>query len=380
MIELLLKLRTIIESLKPQTIIISSFVICGVLIVFNSLVCYYANWHVSGEVEQYPYVTTAVLEFNEASHCFDNAILAAINQRQTSDAKFETIVNKNSRDAVVHLEKINSLQCSSKNRELARQMIVSIEKFTEMYSEQLKTEHGRKEELLERNRCFKEISEQVSALNEQIESLNKKSENANKQIAMLPLDYFSRLQHLSDQYVWAKNEEDRTEIYGQILNTKNKLLEEIMRLRPSAVTQELKGALNKFDSITLNDYTTVIEKLHKLIKNQNNIYANIDEVAKKFDTQSYENHTIFSEQLHEIEANNLSRYKVALRLIFATSVISIIFCVAVGFVIATKIIKTAKPSDFDPYSPAPPLPEPGTQKDLRPVADKLQEIVDMLRQ
>jgi hypothetical protein len=342
---------------------------------------YYTNGNHSEAMNRYIKISTVARQFDTALCHFNNARLAAINQHLTGNTKFDDIVKLNQKANEI----LGSIEFDTNPRSIEYTNLQSIEHkfgtvrhcvdaFEQLYRDQSEIEQEMHSILTKRTKLHETILKQINDLNHQLE----KQDN---QMVRYSSDEIHRLQYLSDQLLLIKTEKEKEKnIQESITDLSDVIVEKNNIISKNVVTQEAKDSLDKLKS-TCEEYINIVHKLRSFYNHQNVIQAQLIHHADEFDLLSNEIRENLSNILVENEFSYNRLTKESFSLINMTFLIIMQICVVIAFIVSVirqKIIHIAASNNIDPYSPRT-LPESGEPKNLQAVADKLQEVVDLLR-
>lgn len=375
------------EKSQSGTYLISGFALCTIMLCAMSVIAYWGITMQRQFFDHYEMQAEATMNFLAAGKSFDAMKLAAVQLRETGDEEYLKVLEEHFMETAESLEEARRYFYDPANIERTERLRKYAEEFrqlNEMRHEMSKRRQTLSKSVTEVYGTFEKLANETMVAQDKIEETEGKDVDGKR---FLPAEAVQRrkdLRAVSEsiqrlEFVRNKLTNSRQPEENQILrkdfeHQATQLRERIEKVRKEAVLPEIAS---KLDAIrhSLDEYHVGVEESAKLQMEAERVGAEMDKIAMETVQMTDEIEHALAEHL-ERTSDEIDH--VARRLIFIVVVCGIVgvcLCVFTCFFVARKLRPKTSDIGFDPYSPT----VESSRRDLSVVADKLQEVVDLLR-
>lgn len=374
---------------ESRKYVVIGFAICLMMFLVISCTAYY-GLQIQFQHFRYHAETGEVLHrFDGAVQSFSQAQLAAAARRETGDRQYDLIFQEHMDCTAKNLDEIVQLFVPD-NRQFAKRMIKYCHEFAQLQNDCSRLEERAVENekrlitlRAQSSEMFDEIRNQwklkVSVDPKEFEGVRyfRKSDVAfSESINMLGEIVFVQDRNGSDilsEKDRAKKEYRLSEFREQDI----KIQEHLEKIVREIQTPELRKRFEDFRTIReeiLKNTMATVQELHQwdaIAEEIHNVVKMIDETSQEIRKNLYDRQSSIDEVFHVLQARLVS-------ILIISSVVAVIACCFISFVVARKIDPVSQNAASDPYGTTFSSSN-SSSPDLKVVADKLQEVVDLLR-
>lgn len=379
------------ENSSSRSLVLGFSVLCAFLIVAVSVAGYYGLKMQERFLDETMQCRDAELLVRNISLAFDVIQLTAARQEQTRSPMFaaeqhEALVEVEKAVAEAHgwmvhgnVDRIQMVMKSSMDFvELNRHRADLYQALDKRRMEQTKIALELRESIAEM------IAERDAALAERAVAGENPEEGKGRllpestvanQRRTLDIEIRIERQHrLFERILFATNAGERGKTLEEFAKSEAEILIMLNDMKANLTTAAARDRLEKIEHLfEMNHHNC--DEIVKMIMEADHVGTEMAKVAEETQMRLDELRESLAMRSQEIasDADAASRSVAAVLIVVSTLALPI--CIAAGWFVASRIGRPVRSGDYDTYTAIP----AGESRDLRVVADKLQEVVDLLR-
>ena len=375
------------EKLQSGTYLISGFALCTIMLCTMVTIAYWGIMMQRQLFDHYEMQTKATVNFLAAAQSFGAMQQTAMQLRETDEEEYLKVLEERFMKTVESLEEVRRYFYDPENIKRTEMFRNHAEEFRQL--NEMRHEISKRRLILSKN-----LAEAYGTLekhaNEAMAALDKIEEAEGKDVdgkRFLPADAvqrhkdlqtvsesIQRLEFVRNRLTNGRRPEENRAFRDEFEHQAVQLRERIEKVRKEAVTQKIASILDVMRH-SLDEYHVDVEESAKLQMEAERVDAETDKIAMETDQMTDEIEHALAEHLERTsdEIDVVGRRLVLI--VVVCGIIGVILCLFTCFFVARKLRPKTADAGFDPYSPT----VESSRRDLSVVADKLQEVVDLLR-
>lgn len=377
------------ENSNSKTFLWAAFALCTFLVVVVANVGFFAVTTQSVMLDELAQTEELARQIDGVLIRFHSATVAAMQQESTGDPKFEEIVRKSCMETYESLDQVRDSMSAADNRKRAEILIESIRHFEKLHADHSQIDRLQLEilarldaetviirELLEKRlESGVKLMQREMITHEEKEYLPKRlfdREKAERQIE----DAFRFLFRLKDQFLLATDPEGKLKLRNAFEESKREIQIHLNRLKETTPTAESRQLIDELTHAT-EMYCQSFDEFQNVLRQQDKIREETGRITVEIETCFEEIRSGIQHRRNEVEHLSIRSVKTMQMLIVVSGLLAVVVCILAGFFAVVRSNRSDETSRNDPFSHG--MPGESPNADMKQVADKLQDVVNLLR-